>query len=150
VRDFDKARQVRLDRDRTFQIGGETFSFRPAVAPEALLEYNSAITGDLTDLKENDWIRIYDDTIIAMLEDGQGDRWHHARRLDSDNPLNADDINAVLQWILEQVTGHPTGQPSDSSTSSDGNGTPSKDNSSEPEATPTPSPSETPATSPTA
>jgi hypothetical protein len=36
VKDFDKDRVDRTQRDRTFKIGGETFTYRSSVAPEAI------------------------------------------------------------------------------------------------------------------
>ena len=145
MKDFDESRQAREARERTFKIGGEEFTFRPAVTPEALLPYNRAITGESKPTEE-DWIAIYDETIRALLEPGQDERWAHVRGGDLANPLNVQDINELLQWLLEQQTDRPTGQPSDSSTSSGGNGAGSKAVSS-PEAVPSPaSPSAKPAT----
>jgi len=137
MKDFDEARKARLERDRSFIIGGETLTYRPAVAPEALLHYNSALTGDAT-LSEQDWIDLYDEAIIALLEEGQANKWKKVRNPNVENPLNASDINELLQWLLEEQSGRPTGQPSDSSSSTDGNGTQSTVASSPPPAEPQP------------
>lgn len=125
MKDFDEARAEREARERTFKIGGEEFTFRPAVTPEALLAYNSAITGEVTPT-EQEWIALYDQTIVALLDPGQDDRWLHVRRGDAPNPINVSDLTSLLEWLLEQQVGRPTGPPSDSSTSSGGNGTGSK------------------------
>lgn len=133
MKDFDEARRARLERDRSFQIGGQVLTYRPAVPPEALLAYNKAITGEVT-ATEEEWISIYDETILSMLEEGQEDGWKIVRDPKAANPLNVQDLNELLQWLLEEQTGRPTGQPSDSSTSSGGNGTQSKADSSSPGA----------------
>lgn len=44
-RNFDEARKVREDADRSFQIGGETFVYRPAVAPEAIMAWSEFAGG---------------------------------------------------------------------------------------------------------
>lgn len=145
MKDFDEARAEREARDRTFKIGGEEFHFRPAVTPEALLPYNRAITGEYTPTEE-EWIKLYDESITAMLDPGQDARWVHVRRPDAPNPLNVADLNELLQWLLEQQAGRPTGQPSDSSTSSAGNGTGTKEESSLPAGVSAVSASDKPAT----
>lgn len=129
MKDFDQERQARVNRERTFRIGGEEFTYRPAVSPEALLPYNTAITGDSRP-SEAEWIELYDETIRALLDPGQEEKWATVRNPDVENPISIQDLSGLLQWLLEEQVGRPTGQPSDSSTSSDGNGTHSKDDSS--------------------
>lgn len=145
MKDFDEARKERETRERTFKIGGEEFTFRPSVAPESLLAYNRAITGEVTPTEE-EWIGLYDETIQSLLEPGQDERWKLVRKADAAHPLNVSDLNGLLQWLLEEQAGRPTGQPSDSSSSSGGNGTGSKVEPSPRAEASTPSPSDKPAT----
>lgn len=44
-KDFDVARKAREDADRSFIIGGETFVYRPAVAPEAIMSWTEFAGG---------------------------------------------------------------------------------------------------------
>lgn len=114
MKDFDADRHEREQRDRQFTIGGETFTFRPSVAPESLLPYHRAITGEYVPT-EDDWIKIYDEAVVALLEPGQAEAWQRARDVNAAIPLNAKDISDLLQWLLEQQTGRPTGRTSESS-----------------------------------
>lgn len=45
MKDFDVARREREEADRSFTIGGETFVYRPAVAPEAIMAWTEFAGG---------------------------------------------------------------------------------------------------------
>lgn len=45
MQDFDIARKAREDADRTFRIGGKEFTYRPAVAPEAIMQWTEFAGG---------------------------------------------------------------------------------------------------------
>lgn len=44
MQDFDVKRNERLETDRVFRIGGETFVYRAAVAPEAIMRWSQFAT----------------------------------------------------------------------------------------------------------
>ncbi len=125
MHDFDKDRAVRLTADRHFRIGGEEFEYRPGVAPEAIVRWSDMSA----ETPESEAIQIIDDTVIALLETGQDEKWKKVRDPNLANPLVADDIVGVIRWILEQQSGRPTSLSPDSSTGSGpgANGTTSTD-----------------------
>lgn len=129
MQDFDKERDARASSDRRIKIGGREFGYRAAVAPEAILSWNDAVTGK-TELDENGWLELFDRTILAILDPGQDDAWREVRAADRDHPLNLDDIKAVLHFLIAEATGRPTGEPSGSSPGSSSTETPSREESS--------------------
>lgn len=130
---FDTKRRERLQRDRTFIVGGETFEYRPAVAPEAILRWSKMTGGDyvlrdeegaprldsrgdpISVLSEEDAIGIFDETILAFLEPGQDEKWRKVRGADVQNPLNVGDMTEIVHWLFREQSGRPTG-PSSAST----------------------------------
>lgn len=117
---FTVSREERLKGERSFKIGGETFTHRVAVAPEVIHPWLEA--SDTAD-SEADWLKILDETVVAMLEPGQEDKWRKVRDPEAENPITQLDLSALMRWLIEVTTGRPTGQPSDSSSGSDGSGT---------------------------
>ena len=115
MKNFDEARAEREARDRSFQIGGETFSYRPAIAPEAILRWSQMTGGEMPDLTEVEAIEIFDETVVAFLEPGQDEKWARVRSKDAKHPINLADLRALVSWLFEEQTGRPTSQPSDSS-----------------------------------
>lgn len=133
MRNFDEeARKERLDADRSFVIGGETFYYRAAVAPEVVLDWNDIVTGKVDSSDTRVWVEMYDQTTLAMLAPGQEEKWKKVRSADVEHPLNISDVREVFYFLLEQATGRPTGEPQGSSDGSSQNGTASKDESSQP------------------
>lgn len=119
MHNFDVERETRLQGDRTFQIGGQTFTYRPSVAPEKLIRWAEMSV----DTPEMEAIEIIDETVVAFLEDGQAEKWKAVRNPDLPNPLNANDISGLVKWLMEEQTGRPT-SPSSASTTGSGNGAP--------------------------
>ena len=128
--DFDQERQARVARLRTFRIGGEQFTVRASVRPEALLDWES-VGGD-TSAEET--LRVIDSTILALVENENGQAGAHERwqalRTREDDAVSLEDLLDVMAWLMEQQTGRPTVQPSDSSTKPEQAGTNSTDASS--------------------
>jgi len=119
MQNFDVERDARLEGERTFVIGGETFTYKPAVAPEALVAW-----ADMNaDTPEADAIRIMDETVVAFLEAGQEEKWATVRNPALSNPLTANDILGVIKWLVEEQTSRPT-MPSSASSPGSGNGGP--------------------------
>ena len=131
MKDFDEARREREEKDRSFTIGGEEFIRRPAVAPERILRFNQA-TGGEVELGEQEWLDVYDETILAMIEPGQEAKWQKVRDPELPNPLTLADLGALIRWLFEEMASRPTGPSSDSSDGRDSTGTTSKVGSSSP------------------
>lgn len=125
MRNFDEERAQRFSRERSFTIGGETFTFKIGMHPDSfndrVAEYETVTlrTGG------NDAVRIYSDTIASFLQsDDDRERWRVVRdkRADvdeTDDPselaLTAEDLLKVLMWIFEEQTGgRPTQAPASS------------------------------------
>lgn len=119
MKDFDTARNERLERERGFRIGGHDFVYRASVAPEALLAWD-----DRGDLEGQAFLDVIDETVIAFLEPGQDEKWREARSAASENPLNISDIIEVIQWLFEEQVGRPTGRSSESTNGGGASGTP--------------------------
>jgi hypothetical protein len=189
VKDFDVERQKRVDKDRSFKIGGETFAFRAAVAPETILDWSTFASHDdkekahlaaaqaalaaarakndeaaaadppralefndahMAELdarvadaqvkveekarSDQEWLDQLDATVLAILEPQYLDAWRRVRDPEVAHPLSLGDINELVEWLVPEVVGRPTGSPSDSSRSGGDTGTTSTDDSSSPEA----------------
>lgn len=129
MKDFDEARRERETLDRSFQIGGTQFERRIAVAPERVLRWNKAGAGEL-ELDEQGWLDLYDETVLALLEPGQEEKWAAVRTPDLEHPLTGTDLTALIRWLFESMAGRPTGPSSGSSPGANGTETTSTDASS--------------------
>lgn len=110
TKNFDVDRNERLQRERSFVLGGETFTYRPSVSPEALLAWDQR-----HDKVGQDFLDVVDETVLAFLEDGQKAKWEHVRRpadASNPNPVNINDIVEVIAYLFEEQVGRPTEQPS--------------------------------------
>lgn len=134
MRDFDQERQQHQRTDRRIRVGGRDFTYKASVAPEVVIRWNQATTGELGELSEEGWLALFDETILAILDRGQEEDWHAVRSPHAETPLNIGDMRAVLTYLLEEATGRPTGEPSGSSPGGDRIETPSRDESSSPAA----------------
>lgn len=122
MKNFDKVRRERIDRDREFIIGGETFAYRSGVRPEALvpwfqLQSGESLVGE-TRLSQEQQLKVMDDTVLAFLEEGQAEKWASVR-MSVENPVTLKDIDALIEWLIEEQTGRPTEPLSDSSPGSE-------------------------------
>lgn len=96
---------------------------------------------------ESDWLAVIDQTVLAIIEPGYDETWKEVRNPDLAHPLSLGDLQELLEYLMEQVTQRPTGQPSDSSPPAGSTSTSSTGASSSTEApAPEPSPSENSAT----
>lgn len=111
-KNFDAARGERARRDRGFTIAGETFSIKAAVRPEVIAEWD-AVT---TDTPSEDGIAACERIVESFLETPeQYRRWTELRASELDgNPISVEDLVAVVQWMVEANTGHPTEPPASS------------------------------------
>lgn len=79
---------------------------------------------------EHEWLEIIDETVMTAIEPEYHDAWRKVRNVDMAHPINLADLQELLQWLMEQVTSRPTGEPSGSSPSPVTTGTSSTDGSS--------------------
>lgn len=138
MRNFDEERRVREEADRRIKVGGKEFTYKPSVAPEVIMAWNAAATGETEGLTEARWLELFDETILAMLDPGQEEEWASIRDRNSPHPLNLADLREVLRFLIEQATGRPTTPPSGSSPGGGDTAETSRDESSSPEAPPSP------------
>ncbi len=137
---FEAQRAARLAAERSFQLAGETLTFKPSVPPEtgarlqacrekyanqlaegqrriAAYEADNSVglmTDDL-DLDIDGLILAADEQILNCLEpDGQA-AWGRLRALDAAEPLTFQEIGQIADYLLGRVTGIPTDAPAGSS-----------------------------------
>jgi hypothetical protein len=140
-RDFDAERRQRILQAgiTTFVLGGDTYTLRPSVDPDAFAGYDR-ITEDTPG---DEALRLIDDLMCEMILPSQGDTYRAARKrklVDFELPTDATpeqvaDTTAklidlqtlfdVVAWLVEQVTGRPFSWPDGSTPSSSPNGMPS-------------------------
>lgn len=113
MQDFDTARDERLKADRSFKIGGETFTHRAAVAPEEIMGWNDLTEGTAgADTPGSGWLKALDETVLVILEPGQEELWAKVRdpKLQP-QPLSVGDLVKVMEWLIEKVVATPTSEP---------------------------------------
>lgn len=133
-KNFDEeVRAERLARDKTFVIGGETFTYMADFTPEQFTELVSeyaAMTPETTPAREA--TRIVDDAISGFLAtDDDRERWTMLRVRESSGSeveaaeelaVTAYDMRQVLLFLIEGQTGRPTEAPSQSGNGREGTG----------------------------
>ena len=139
MKDFDEARRARAERDRSFKLGGETFVMKTGVRPETLTEYSNL----QADAPAEEALKVIDDLIVSLIEDTDdaAERYRAVRANDND-PVTLEDLQALVEWLVEEQTNRrPTRPLSPSSSDSVRTGIPSTDVSSSPVERPEPVPS---------
>lgn len=134
LKDFDASRINRYHQQR-FRIGGQEFTARAAVEPEALAPYFD-LDGSTPELEA---LAIIDDTIRTFLIPEDRDRWAQVRSPELDMPLTISDMRDLLSWLIAAATGRPTPPPPGSGTPAGGIEMTSTDDSSRKEAVASPS-----------
>lgn len=130
MKDFDKERRERnAERearitDRTFQLGGVEFTFKPTVSYTVLQLVAST---DLMDAA--DTISAFEDAICEFLVDGQCEKFLEIAR-NKEDPVTFADLNNICFYITEKQSGRPTLAPLPSTTGEGTTETPSTDASS--------------------
>jgi len=110
MRDFDQERKERHEErerllgDRSFQIGGEVFSYHANVSVDLL----QRLTSD-TPLLGNEYIEAIKASCLEMIED-EGDS--HERFLGllkrKKDPITLQDLQTVFQGLVEEAFKRPT------------------------------------------
>lgn len=110
--------------------GGVLADLDQSDGPSVKVLRNAEVTmlpgGPISTLTEDDAIKILDNTVLAFLEPGQEEQWKEARdqvegKPKSENPINLDDLRALVRWLFEETAARPTGPSSGSSGSTRGN-----------------------------
>lgn len=132
MKNFDDHRKKKDEATRAqreFQLGGETFTARARVRPEAFMEWDSM---DMANTPASEILVMADKTILDLIEkkDDAHARYRALREREED-PLNLEDLTDLIQWLVEvQSGGRPTEPSPDSSSSPEETGTRSTEDSS--------------------
>lgn len=108
MRNFDEERtkQAETTADaRTFVIGGVTLRARAFVAPEAV--------DALTHEGHESVADMYDAWICELIEKADVPKWKKLRK-SADPPLNLQNLEDLVVWLIEVAAGRPTVRPSSS------------------------------------
>ena len=115
TRDWDAERQVRYPKPSTFKIAGEHFTILQGISPEEFSEKARPYFEMTKETSAEEATSIADAFVITFLADEDGaERWHRIRA-QRDPAVTAREIREIIQWILEEQTGHPTTLPEPSS-----------------------------------
>lgn len=127
MKDFDIVRAEAANADRTFKIGGETFSFKRSVSADLLAAYFDTSFSAVT--TNADVLVAADALVLGWLEKGQETKWKKVRAATAADPLSIRDIQNIIEHMTETLAGRPTESPSDSSSTPSETGTTSTDGS---------------------
>lgn len=144
-KNFDDHRQKKAEATRAqreFVLGGEPFTARASVRPEAFMEWDSL---DMENTPPAVILQTADNTILTMIEkkDDAHNRYRAVRERE-DDAISLDDLVELIQWLVEFQSGtkedgetpsRPTEPSSASATSQGETGTPSTPDSSSQEST---------------
>jgi hypothetical protein len=132
MQNFDEARDVRLNADRTFQLGHETLVRQPGVHPTVMFAYEDmkAETGAA------EAYEIVVGLVYAFVEPEYHPKLDALLSVDNPHPVTISDLNTLVQWLIRETTGRPTTAPSPSTAGRETpqTGTPSTDSSSSEQA----------------
>lgn len=104
-KDFEAIRQARLkQRQLAFTVAGVTLEVKPFVPPETMSVFTEGTEGKSP-------FEVYDEFVRRMVVDGA--QWDKLRR-EADPPLNLQDIEDVVYWLVEAAAGRPIERPSSS------------------------------------
>lgn len=122
------AAQMRLEAANKMDLEPREVAVFENKVADALEAVASTGTG------EAEWIDLLDQTVVSIIEPDFAAAWHEVRSPEAKHPLNIEDLQALMEWLVGQVVSRPTGQASDSLPSGAHNGTSSTDDSLEPAA----------------
>lgn len=127
MKDFDAKRKARMDRDRSFKIGGEEFTMRAGLRPEVLIPWEQLTE----ETSAAEVLQILDSIVLDFLEPyGDSHDRYRALRERVEEPITLQDLQELVEWLIAEQTGRPTGQPSSSTPSAVPPGTGSTEGSS--------------------
>jgi hypothetical protein len=111
MKDFTKARP-----DLSFKIDDDVFQAVPSIPGKVML----AVGNKMTSLNEGEMpdASLFDEVLDVLLEDESAERFK-ARMNDKARPIDMDQFNQVMQWIMGEHGLRPTEQSGPSSPGSD-------------------------------
>lgn len=110
MKNFDEERTQAAERTleaRTFVLGGTTFHARAFVTPEAI--------NNLTHEGHDTLTSMYDAWACELIEEDEAAAWQKMRK-DGKPPVNLQNLEDVVIWLVEVASGRPTVPPSPSRT----------------------------------
>lgn len=115
MRDYDEDRRKRHEErekllgDRSFKLGGETFTFKANVSSDVLRR----MTGESEFLTGASYISAIEESCLDFIEDS-GDAHDRFRDLvkRQEDPITMDDLQAVFTGLVEDAFQRPTQAPS--------------------------------------
>lgn len=122
MHDFDEERLAKYQEDRSFKLGGETFTHRPTVRPELMAAWEDIAN----ETSATEAVEIMDRLIYAWLDtdaDPTVVERFKALRLREEDPIGGGDLSKLVTWLYRQSTRRPTTPPESSSDGSGSNGT---------------------------
>lgn len=103
TKDFDAERVVTNGRGpSTFTVGGKRFTLREFVSAEVLAEFSRREVDGYAGLLES-----YDEFVKACVEPEQGKQWDVIRK-EANPPLTLGSVEAVVDWVMGEVSARPT------------------------------------------
>jgi hypothetical protein len=109
VKDFDaEFAQAHAEREsemaeRSFKLGGKTFTYAANPSYTGL--------GQITSEGEGDVIGRLEEGLLRLMDDGQEEEFLAVLR-DKKSKVTLNDLNTLIAWVIEQQTGRPTQAPS--------------------------------------
>lgn len=121
-----------FSRDRKqiqFQIDGDVFDCRPALAADVLLDFTERFNALEKDSDGTSSRSVLVDVLKEVLQPSSFERFR-MRMADRDNPVDMPQTNSIIEWVFEEYGLRPTQPSPDSSTGqpSPGSGTNSMEN----------------------
>lgn len=106
VKDFDTPRKQALaERGAAqFLLGGYTFTIKRKIPPEVLADW--ARMKDMDDANGLAYLDNVMHDVLIMEDHSEYERQRSIREPDEDI-LDVNDLLAVMEWVLEEVTGRP-------------------------------------------
>jgi hypothetical protein len=105
VKDFDQefaeAQKERASelKERSFKLGGKTFTYAANPPYTAL--------GQITSEGEGDVIGRLEEGLLRLMDVGQEEEFVKVLH-DKEHPVTLNNLNSLISWIIEQQTGRPT------------------------------------------
>lgn len=128
---FDEERLAAIEKmgDRTFELGGETFTRRATIRPETANHYSVLLQDFLNEMPAEESLKRTDETILVLIESEGHDRWRALRERE-DDAIDNRTLAKVLNWLVAEMAGRPTEAPEPSGNGRAQKETRSKDKSS--------------------
>lgn len=110
-RDFDAGRREQTGEPLTFSLGGETFTVPRPLPALPMMELAAAASeeGQTEDLARS--AAAFSRFLLGMLASSDRERF---RKMATAIRADVELLGAIVQWVVEEMSGRPTEAPSDS------------------------------------